>query len=171
MDNVFYYFWSELWFCLFWALFSTKSSESEKICHYCICRQKYTILDQDHSQTKAFFKASSNSGVFQKHKYNKTQFERSGLFKLAVYCKKTKGIPTESFPAVTDIVLTGGMGCVQKLTKRTVQQIVEFFTKEQRVVCAKRKLCFKDWNISKKQEHICPNLANSKWYSVIPNRI
>lgn len=33
--------------------------------------------------------------------------------------QKTKGIPTESFPAVTDIVLTGGMGCDQKLTKRT----------------------------------------------------
>ena len=79
---------------------------------------KNTILDQDHSQKDAFFKASSNSGVFQKHKYNKTQFQRSGLFKLAVYCKKTKVIPTESFPVVTDIVLTGGMGCVQKLTKK-----------------------------------------------------
>ena len=37
-----------------------------------------------------FFQASCNSGVFQKHKYNKTQFERSGLFKLAVYCKKQR---------------------------------------------------------------------------------
>ena len=48
------------------------------------------------SQKDAFFKASSNFGVFQKHKYmyNKTKFERYGLFKLAVYCKKTKG----SFP-------------------------------------------------------------------------
>lgn len=53
--------------------------------------KKYTILDRDHSQKDAFFKASSDSGLFQKHKYNKTQFERSGLFKLAVYCKKQKG--------------------------------------------------------------------------------